>query len=137
MNEGRYIDPVNRNLDIILGIVALVLMSVFGYLYYEYNQNEATKLLYDIRDIKNNKWQSDFYDMSLEIKDETITLVKEGETLIDNAKFEFNSRTGEFVYKDGSNEVKETLYLRSIGNTSITIWYNYAEYSLNKYILTK
>ena len=137
MNEGRYIDPVNRNLDIILGIVALVLMSVFGYLYYEYNQNEATKQLYDIRDIKNNKWQSDFYDMSLEIKDETITLVKEGETLIDNAKFEFNSRTGEFVYKDGSNEVKETLYLRSIGNTSITIWYNYAEYSLNKYILTK
>ena len=137
MNEGRYIDPVNRNLDIILGIVALVLMSVFGYLYYEYNQNEATKLLYDIRDIKNNKWQSDFYDMSLEIKDETITLVKEGETLIDNAKYEFNSRTGEFVYKDGSNEVKETLYLRSIGNTSITIWYNYAEYSLNKYILTK
>ena len=137
MNEGRYIDPVNRNLDIILGIVALVLMSVFGYLYYEYNQNEATKQLYDIRDIKNNKWQSDFYDMSLEIKDETITLVKEGETLIDNAKFEFNSRTGEFVYKDGSNEVKETLYLSSIGNTSITIWYNYAEYSLNKYILTK
>ena len=137
MNEGRYIDPVNRNLDIILGIVALVLMSVFGYLYYEYNQNEATKQLYDIRDIKNNKWQSDFYDMSLEIKDETITLVKEGETLIDNAEFEFNSRTGEFVYKDGSNEVKETLYLRSIGNTSITIWYNYAEYSLNKYILTK
>jgi hypothetical protein len=137
MNEGRYIDPVNRNLDIILGIVALVLMSVFGYLYYEYNQNEATKQLYDIRDIKNNKWQSDFYDMSLEIKEETITLVKEGETLIDNAKFEFNSRTGEFVYKDGSNEVKETLYLRSIGNTSITIWYNYAEYSLNKYILTK
>ena len=137
MNEGRYIDPVNRNLDIILGIVALVLMSVFGYLYYEYNQNEATKQLYDIRDIKNNKWQSDFYDMSLEIKDETITLVKEGETLIDNAEYEFNSRTGEFVYKDGSNEVKETLYLRSIGNTSITIWYNYAEYSLNKYILTK
>ena len=137
MNEGRYVDPVNRNLDIILGIVALVLMSIFGYLYYEYNQNEATKQLYDIREIKNNKWQSDYHDMSLEIGEETITLVKEGETLIDNAKYEFNSRTGEFVYKDGSNEVKETLYLRSIGNTSITIWYNYAEYSLNKFILAK
>ena len=137
MNEERYVDPVNRNLDIILGIVAIVLLAIFGYLFYEYNQNEATKQVYDIKEIYKNKWQSDFHDMSLEIGEDRITLIKEGETLIDNAKYEFNARTGEFVYKDGSKDVKETLYLRSIGNTSITIWYNYAEYSLSKYILAK
>ena len=70
MNEEvkrRYVDPVNRNLDIILVIAAIVLSAAFLILYYQYNQNELGKIKFKKEEFKDITWVSELNDIKFNI----------------------------------------------------------------------
>lgn len=132
--ERIYIDPVNRNIDIILGLVGLALAIAFFYLFYLYNQNEITKEYFKLDNIVNYNWVNEVNNVDFKVTDTKLSLSIDGTEIIDNADYEFNARTGEFKYKKDGKWVSENLYLRSSTDQAITIWYNYAELHLEREI---
>ena len=132
--EKIYIDPVNRNIDIILGLVGLALAIAFFYLFYLYNQNEITKAYFNIDEIENVNWINDTNEVSFKIIDSKLSLTIDGTEIIDEEEYSFNPRTGEFKYKKDGKWVDGSLYLRSATTQAITIWYNYAELHLEREI---
>lgn len=130
MNEEvrRYVDPVNRNIDIVLLITSVVLVIAFGIIYYMYQQNEFTKVKFKINEIKDITWVNELNDITFTIKDDKVNLVIDSTNIIEDATFELNKSTGEIVYNGESGK----LYIRAVSSSSLTIWYNYAEYHLEK-----
>ena len=132
--EKKYIDPVNRNIDIVLCILAIVLMCVIGYLLFLYFDNENGKVSFDLNDIKNSSWINNVNDVVFKITDETISLTIDDTEIIEDAPYTFNNVTGEIIYTINDVSIDGNLYLRSVSNSNITIWYNYADIHLEKVI---
>jgi hypothetical protein len=130
MNEEvrRYVDPVNRNIDIALIIIAIILVITFGIINYMYYQNESTKVRFKINEFKDVTWVNELNDITFTISDEKVNLIIDSTDIINDASYELNKSTGEVVYNGESNK----LYIRAVGSNSLTIWYNYAEYHLEK-----
>ena len=130
MNEEvkRYVDPVNRNIDIALIITSIILIIAFGIIYYMYQQNEFTKVKFKINEIKDVTWVNELNDITFTIKDDKLNLSIDSTPVIEDASFELNKGTGEIIYNDTS----QMLYIRAVSSSSLTIWYNYAEYHLEK-----
>ena len=130
MNEEvkRYVDPANRNLDIVLILVAIVLVAAFGIIYYMYQQNESTKVKFKINEFKDVTWVNELNEVKFTVSDDKVNLVIDSADVIKDATYELNKGTGEMII-DGE---KGKLYIRAVSNNSLTIWYNYAEYHLEK-----
>ncbi len=130
MNEEvkRYVDPANRNLDIVLILVAIVLVAAFGIIYYMYQQNESTKVKFKINEFKDVTWVNELNEIKFTVTDDKVNLVIDSVDVVKDATYELNKGTGEMII-DGE---KGKLYIRAVGNNSLTIWYNYAEYHLEK-----
>jgi len=130
MNEEvkRYVDPVNRNIDIALIILAIILVVAFGIIYYMYYQNETTKVRFKVNEFKDVTWVNELNEITFSITDDKVNLSINSTDLITDASYELNKGTGEIVY----NGEKGKLYVRAVGSNSLTIWYNYAEYHLEK-----
>ncbi len=130
MNEEvkRYVDPVNRNIDIALIILAIVLVAAFSIISYMYYQNETTKVRFKINEFKDVTWVNELNEITFTITDDKVNLSIDSTDIIKDASYEFNNGTGEVIY----NGEKGKLYVRAIGSNSLTIWYNYAEYHLEK-----
>ncbi|MBQ7240616.1 MAG: hypothetical protein IJS56_04160 [Bacilli bacterium] len=130
MNEEvkRYVDPANRNLDIVLILVAIVLVAAFGIIYYMYQQNESTKVKFKINEFKDVTWVNELNEIKFTVSDDKVNLVIDSADVIKDATYELNKGTGEMII-DGE---KGKLYIRAVSNNSLTIWYNYAEYHLEK-----
>ena len=126
--EKKYVDPQNRNLDIILIIIAVVLTAATIILHFEYNQNEKTKIKFEETEFKNITWINELNDIKFNATDTKLTLIIDSSTIIDDATYSLNKETGEVVI----NNEHGKLYIRAVGNNSLTIWYNYAEYHLEK-----
>lgn len=130
MNEEvkRYVDPANRNLDIILIIVAIVLVAAFGIIYYMYQQNESTKVKFKINEFKDVTWVNELNEIKFTVSDDKVNLIIDSSDVIKDASYELDKGTGEMII-DGE---KGRLYIRAVSSNSLTIWYNYAEYHLEK-----
>ena len=130
MNEEvkRYVDPANRNLDIVLILVAIVLVVAFGIIFYMYQQNESTKVKFKINEFKDVTWVNELNEIKFTVSDDKVNLVIDSADVIKDASYELNKGTGEMII-DGE---KGKLYIRAVSNNSLTIWYNYAEYHLEK-----
>ena len=131
MNEEvkrRYIDPVNRNIDIVLVLLAIVLSAAFLILYYQYNQNEIGKVLFRKEEIKDITWISELNDVKFNLTDDKINLIIDSTDIIKDSNYTLNSQTGEITIEGTSDK----LYIRAVSSNSLTIWYNYAEYHLEK-----
>ena len=130
MNEEvkRYVDPANRNLDIALILLAIVLVAAFGIIFFMYYQNETTKVKFKLSEFKNITWVNELNDIKFTVTEDKVNLVIDSTSIINDASYEFNKSTGEIKFNGESG----MLYIRAIGNNSLTIWYNYAEYHLEK-----
>ena len=130
MNEEvkRYVDPVNRNIDIALIILAIVLVAAFSIISYMYYQNETTKVRFKINEFKDVTWVNELNEITFTMTDEKVNLSIDSTDIIKDASYELNKGTGEIIY----NGEKGKLYVRAVGSNSLTIWYNYAEYHLEK-----
>ncbi len=126
--EKKYVDPQNRNLDIVLIIIAVILTAATIILHFEYNQNELTKIKFKEEEFKNITWINELNEIEFKATDSKLTLIIDSSTVIDDAKYSLNKETGEVLINGESGK----LYIRAVGNNSLTIWYNYAEYHLEK-----
>lgn len=131
MNEEvkrRYVDPLNRNLDIILILVAIVLSAAFLILYFQYNQSELGKITFKLDEFKDITWVNELNEIKFKVTDDKINLVIDSTDIITDADYDLNTKTGEIIFNGESGK----LYIRAVGSNSLTIWYNYAEYHLEK-----
>ena len=131
MNEEvkrRYVDPVNRNLDIILIIVAIVLSAAFLILYYQYNQNELGKIKFKKEEFKDITWVSELNDIKFNVTDDTLNFSIDSTIIVKDGIYTLNAQTGEITIVD----YEDKIFIRAVSSNSLTIWYNKAEYHLEK-----
>ena len=87
MNEEvkRYVDPVNRNIDIALILLAIVLVVAFGIIYYMYYQNESTKVRFKINEFKDITWVNELNEITFTITDDKVNLSIDSTDVIKDA----------------------------------------------------
>ena len=78
----------------------------------------------EINDIKNVTWKSN--TMEFQTDGKTFNLTVNNVPVYEKNSLEMDTHTGEII--------KDRLYLRSVGPSNIVIWYEEAEYRLDKSI---
>ncbi len=119
----------NRKLNIILIIIGVVLLIVLVNVFYIYKRNEASKIIFDENDFKNTTWIND--NAKLIFKDSKLTFIINEEEVI-NSNYALDNRSGKL-----NNTDNEEFYLRSINEYSIIVWYDRAEYNLEKEVIAR
>lgn len=119
----------NRKFNIIAGFIGIVLLVVLFNVLYIYNRNEKSKISFNINDIKGVNWINN--DVSFKIDNNNLTLIKDDERIINDKSMTFDNRTGKI---EADNK---TIYVRSISDYSIIIWYEKQEFNLEKEIIAK
>lgn len=119
----------NKMFNIIAIGIGIVLLVILFNVVYIYNRNEASKVYFNINDIKNINWIND--DVSFKIEDDKLTFIKDDVEIVKNKSMIFNNRTGRI---DVGNKV---IYLRSVSKDTIIIWYEKQEFNLDKEIIAK
>lgn len=108
-------------IDVLLVIViALICASIY--------RVEQQKKYFHMEDIINTKWQTEDGNVKFEVTSSRITLKINDEDIIDNKSFELNEQTGELTYLKHEG----ILYIRSISNNNLVLWYDKHEYRLVK-----
>lgn len=119
----------NRKFNIIAGFIGVVLLVILINVLYIYNRNEASKIYFNINDIKNVNWVNN--QVSFRIEDNKLTFIKDDEKIVNNKDMQFNNRTGKI---DVDNK---TIYVRSVSNDTLIIWYEKQEFNLEKEFIAK
>ena len=112
----------NTKLNIILGILCVVFVIVILYIISYRNNLESANVYFKTDEIRNTTWSNE--DVTLKFDKDKYTLTIDNQDVIKDEVLKLNVHTGEL--KDGS------LYLRSVNDNNIIIWYNEAEYKLDK-----
>lgn len=118
----------NKKLNIILIGIGIVLLIILLNIFYIYRRNEASKINFNESDFKNTTWINE--NVRLTFKENKLTL-RIGDDLVIDSKYTLNNRTGELNNDDAE------IYLRSINEYSIIIWYKNAEYNLEKEVIAR
>lgn len=119
----------NRKFNIISILIGVALFIVLINVFYLYRRNETSKINFSVSDIRNTKWLSD--DVTLSISDNNLTFIVEDEEII-NESYKLNTVTGKFDL-----ESEKEFYLRSVTKDNIIVWYNKAEYNLEKEVIAR
>ena len=120
----------NRNFNIAMSIIIVILSISLIYLIYAVNEHEKSRVYFNLNDIENITWtngEDEFF-----MNNNKATLILDSNTILDNKKITFDTATGEIKYNGTSK-----IYIRSVSGNVITIWYEEAEYRLNKKIETR
>jgi hypothetical protein len=112
----------NSRLNIILGIICAILVIVIIYLISYRNNVESANVYFKINDIKNITWRSEDAEFTTDGK--KFTFKVGNDTIYDNNEFDLDVHTGMII--------SDTLYLRNVNGNNILIWYNEAEYRLER-----
>lgn len=118
----------NKKFNIIAIGIGIVLLIILFNVFYIYRRNENSKILFNESDFRNTTWVSDNARLSFENSHVTFTLADDKKI---DVNYTFNNRTGEIKNDDAE------FYLRSINNYSIIVWYNNAEYNLEKEVIAR
>lgn len=118
----------NKKFNIIAIGIGIVLLIILFNVFYIYRRNENSKILFNESDFRNTTWVSDNARLSFENSHVTFSLADDKKI---DANYTFNNRTGEIKNDDAE------FYLRSINNYSIIVWYNNAEYNLEKEVIAR
>lgn len=118
----------NKKFNIIAIGIGIVLLIILFNVFYIYRRNENSKILFNESDFRNTTWVSDNARLSFENSHVTFTLADDKKI---DVNYTFNNRTSEIKNDDAE------FYLRSINNYSIIVWYNNAEYNLEKEVIAR
>ncbi len=122
----------NTKLNIILSII-IVILAIFNILiFYNIKNFDSSKIIFNISEIEGIEWKNNSTSSDLLIKDGKINLTINNDTIYYQDPVSLNQETGEFTVNNDGNEEKEILYLRSVGSNNIVVWYQEAEYRLDK-----
>lgn len=119
----------NRKFNIIASLIGVVLLVILVNVLYIYNRNEASKVYFNINDIKNVNWVN--AQVSFKIENNKLVFIKDNEKIVDNKEMDFNNRTGKI---DTDNK---TIYIRSVSHDNLIIWYEKQEFNLEKEFVAK
>ncbi|MCR5223959.1 MAG: hypothetical protein K6C11_02305 [Bacilli bacterium] len=112
----------NNRLNIILGIICLVFVIVILYMISYIKNLESAHIYFNVNEIKNVKWESNVGSLYTDGK--TFTFTINGSNIFDNEELHLDTNTGMIV--------ENRLYLRSIGTNNIVVWFDEAEYRLDR-----
>lgn len=118
----------NKKFNIVAIGIGIVLLIILFNIFYIYRRNENSKILFNEGDFRNTTWVSDNARLSFDNSHVTFTIADDKKI---DANYTFNNRTGEIKNDDAE------FYLRSINNYSIIVWYNNAEYNLEKEVIAR
>lgn len=119
----------NRKFNLILILIGIALLIVLVNVFYLYRRNETSKINFNESDIKNSKWISD--NVVLDIKDNNLTFTVDDEDII-NENYKLDNKSGKFILSS-----EKDFYLRSVTKDTIIVWYNHAEYNLEKEVIAR
>jgi hypothetical protein len=112
----------NGKLNIILGVICVVFIIVTIYIISYRHNLESVNVYFEINDIKNVTWKSNNMEFTTDGK--TFNLTVNNVPIYEKTSLDLDTHTGEII--------KDRLYLRSVGASNIVIWYEEAEYRLDK-----
>lgn len=123
----------NKKLNIILGIVSIIFILISIYIGTIINNNERARIYFNINDLENINWINKSDNITFKVENNKLTFKLGDETIVDNKKIDLNTQDGSITY-DG---ISGKLYLRSVSQENIVIWYEKREYHLSKEIINK
>lgn len=119
----------NKKLNVILIGIGIVLLIILFNVFYIYKRNELSKINFRENDINNTTWFNQ--NVRLTFKDNNLVFMMNDVEEI-SSNYKLNVRTGKLDL-----ESDKELYIRSINDYSIIVWYNKAEYNLEKEIIAR
>lgn len=119
----------NRKFNIVAGFIGIVLIVILINVLYIYRRNEASKVYFNINDIKNINWIND--NVSFKIDDNKVSFSINDEKIINGKEMNFDNQTGKI---DVGNKI---IYIRSVSKDTIIIWYEKQEFNLEKEFIAK
>lgn len=124
----------NTKLNIILGIIIAILVIFNLLIFYNIRNFDSSKNLFDISEIEGVEWKNTSTNSDLLIEDGKINLTINNDTIYYQDIVSLNKETGEFTVNNDGNIENGILYLRSVGSNNIVVWYEEAEYRLDKVV---
>ena len=119
----------NTKFNVILIAIGISLLIVLFNVFYLYRRNEASKINFNDKYIKDTVWKSN--DAKLSFNGNNLTFIINDSEKI-NSSYTLDKRSGKFNLSDD-----EEFYLRSINEETIIVWYNRAEYNLEKEVIAR
>lgn len=127
----------NKKLDLILIGIAIVLVLIISYMIYLISHNENSRIYFNHNDIKNITWKNEEEQVLFKLDGKNASLKIQDKEILLNNEYDLNLKTGEITYKVDDQIITEQLYIRSVTEEDLVIWYNRAEYRLTKEKIAK
>lgn len=117
----------NRKFNIIFTLISVSLMVVISIMVYMYIRNESSRYYFKLDEITGYSWVSK--DVTFEMNDNKFTLTIDDKEMYKDADVTLDRMTGELI--------ENKLYIRSVTDNNLVIWYEKEEYRLNKKIIAR
>lgn len=124
----------NRELNKILGIVSAILLLIIIIVFNLYFSNEGSRNYFKNEEIQNKSWINKYKGCSMSINNNVLNLILNNETIYGDVKIKFDTTSGEIGI---NGKFDKKLYVRSVTEHQIILWYNQADYTLTKEVIAK
>lgn len=122
----------NRKFNAILITASVIMIAAICYMMFLIVRTENSRIYFNINEIKDINWFNKDKKIEFNTDGKTATLIIGGEYLMRDDKLVINEQTGEFII---NGEDSGNVYLRSVGESNIVIWYEKAEYRLDREVI--
>ena len=122
----------NRKFNAILITASVIMIAAICYMLFLIVRTENSRIYFNINEIKDINWFNKDKKIEFNTDGKTATLIIGGEYLMRDDKLVINEQTGEFII---NGEDSGNVYLRSVGESNIVIWYEKAEYRLDRVVI--
>lgn len=117
----------NRKFNLIFGIISFCILIIISIMVYMLIRNESSRVYFNIKEIENYNWKSN--NVLFNYIDGKVTLEVNGDKMYNEKEATIDTQTGEIL--------KDKLYIRSVTNNNLVIWYEKEEYRLQKEIIAR
>ena len=117
----------NRKFNLIFGIISFCILIIISIMAYMLIRNESSRVYCNIKEIENYNWKSN--NVLFNYIDGKVTLEVNGDKMYNEKEATIDTQTGEIL--------KDKLYIRSVTNNNLVIWYEKEEYRLQKEIIAR
>ena len=121
----------NKKFNILMILLSIIFIFVAIYMLVLINKNEKSQIFFQSKEFINTKYSKD--DNQFYATKDNLTLVIDGNTIYNEREYDLDEKTGELIIE----EDEHILYLRSITEDKIILWYNKREIHFDRVIELK
>ena len=121
----------NKKFNILMILLSIIFIFVAIYMLVLINKNEKSQIFFQSKEFINTEYSKD--DNQFYATKDNLTLVIDGNTIYNEREYELDEKTGELIIE----EDEHILYLRSITEDKIILWYNKREIHFDRVIELK